>query len=103
MIVNLARQADNLIDLTGNETLLCALSRVLREDGKKSIELSLNIVQIFALFSNYSQFHPIISQYKVGATCFELIQWQIETERATREQIQAMAEESKDEIGRAHV
>lgn len=62
LILKLAKNGDNLLELTGNETLVCALARVLREDGKKSLELATNIVFVFACFSNYSQFHPTISR-----------------------------------------
>ncbi len=62
LILQLSKSSDNLIELTNNETLICALARVLREDGKKSLELAINIVFIFACFSNYSQFHSCISQ-----------------------------------------
>lgn len=47
------------------ESLLSALSRVLREDWRKSMELSTNIVYVFFCFSTFSQFHHLILQYKV--------------------------------------
>jgi hypothetical protein len=47
------------------DAVLSALSRVLREDWKKSSELSTNIVYIFFCFSTYSQFHHVILHYKV--------------------------------------
>lgn len=62
LILQLSRFPDNLSELANNETLLCALARVLREDGKKSLELSINIVYIFAYFSNFTQFHSSVSQ-----------------------------------------
>ena len=36
-----------------------------RDDWKKSIELSINIVYIFFCLSTFSQFHTIIAHYKV--------------------------------------
>ena len=38
-----------------NETLLQTLARMLREDGKRSIDLSTNIVAVFFSVSNFSQ------------------------------------------------
>jgi hypothetical protein len=64
LILKLSKNSENLIELTTNETLICALARVLREDGKKSLELAINIAFIFACFSNYSQFHSTISQVR---------------------------------------
>lgn len=45
--------------------MLSALARVLREDWRKSLELSTNIIYIFFCFSTYSRFHPVIVQYRV--------------------------------------
>lgn len=47
------------------ESLLSLLARVLREDWKKSLELSINIIYIFFCFSTYTIFHNIISEYRV--------------------------------------
>ena len=60
-ILKLAGIPENLSSLAKNDTLLCALSRVLREDGKKSLELSIYIACIFANFAPYVDFHFTIS------------------------------------------
>lgn len=60
-ILNLVTKPEHLNSLSKNDTLLCALSRVLREDGKKSLELSIYIAAIFSHFSNYVDFHFTIS------------------------------------------
>lgn len=49
------------------EAVLSALSRVLREDWRKSLDLSTNIIFTFFCFSTYSQFHNVITQYKVNS------------------------------------
>ncbi|XP_049812415.1 kinesin-associated protein 3 isoform X1 [Schistocerca nitens] len=77
LILQLARNPDNLEELATNESVLSALSRVLREDWKKSIELSTNIVYIFFCFSTYSQFHRVILQYKIGSLCMEIIDYEL--------------------------
>lgn len=50
------------------EALLSVLSRVLREDWRKSLDLSTNIIYIFFCFSTYTRFHNVIIQYKVNAS-----------------------------------
>ncbi|KAI1289211.1 Kinesin-associated protein 3 [Halotydeus destructor] len=80
LILYLARNADNLAELTSNERLVCALVRTLREDGRKSLELSALIVGVFACFSTYSLFHPIVIQYKFGSQCLETIQQELSKE-----------------------
>lgn len=67
LILRLARYSDNLEELGRNEAMLSALARVLREDWRKSMELSTNIIYIFFCFSSYTQFHSVIVQYRVSA------------------------------------
>jgi hypothetical protein len=51
---------------------MSALSRVLREDGRRSIELVTNIIYVFFCFSNFSEFHPIITANKLGDMCLRI-------------------------------
>ncbi|XP_006005529.1 kinesin-associated protein 3a isoform X2 [Latimeria chalumnae] len=73
LILQLARNPDNLEELLLNETALGALARVLREDWKQSVELATNIIYIFFCFSSFSQFHGLITHYKIGALCMSII------------------------------
>ena len=77
LILQLARNPDNLEELSQNETLLGALSRVLREEWKVSIDLSTNIIYVFFCFSTFSQFHPIIARYKIGSLLMEIIDYEV--------------------------
>ena len=72
LILELARQPDNLLLLSENDTMIGALARVLRDDWMKSPELASNIIYIFFCFSSFDCFHSIISIYKVGALCFQV-------------------------------
>ena len=82
LIFSLTTNHENLILLVSNETLNCALTRLLREDGKKNLDLSIIIVATFASFSVYHQFHAMITKYKVGSLCIDLIQAELEKEEA---------------------
>ncbi len=42
-----------------------ALTRVFREEYKKSTDLNYNIMICFLAFSNFSEIHPILINYKV--------------------------------------
>ncbi|KHN74989.1 Kinesin-associated protein 3 [Toxocara canis] len=68
--------------LTTSETLIGALSRVLRDDWKKSFELATNIVSIFSAFSSYTQFQSIVAHYKVGALCMQIIEYELKRSSA---------------------
>ncbi|KAG5681802.1 hypothetical protein PVAND_011210 [Polypedilum vanderplanki] len=72
-ILQLARNPDNLEELEKNEAVLSALSRVLREDWRKSLDLSTNIIYTFFCFSTYTHFHSVIVQYKIGSLCMDVI------------------------------
>uniref|UniRef100_A0A3B3RUF3 Kinesin associated protein 3 n=1 Tax=Paramormyrops kingsleyae TaxID=1676925 RepID=A0A3B3RUF3_9TELE len=73
LILQLARKPNNLEELLQNETALGALARVLREDWKQSMELATSIIYIFFCFSSFSQFHGLITHYKIGALCMGII------------------------------
>ena len=77
LILQLARNPDNLEELSQNETLLGALSRVLREEWKTSIELTTNIIYAFFCFSTFSQFHAVIGHYKVGSLVMDIVDYEI--------------------------
>jgi len=54
--------------MLGHETLLGTVSRTLRDDFKKSMELTLYLLNIFQAYSNFSEFHEFlitVSSYKV--------------------------------------
>lgn len=76
----LSQDKDNLDEITNNETLLCVLARMLREEGKKSLELATLVVAIFSQLSMYHDFHPVIAQYKFGSACLDLVQHEINRE-----------------------
>ncbi|XP_003391582.2 PREDICTED: kinesin-associated protein 3-like [Amphimedon queenslandica] len=77
MILQLARNPDNLLELGSNESLFLALTRVLRDDWRKSIELSSNIIYIFFCFSTFSDFHGVLIHHKVGSLCMAVVEHEV--------------------------
>uniref|UniRef100_A0A671NMN8 Kinesin-associated protein 3b n=1 Tax=Sinocyclocheilus anshuiensis TaxID=1608454 RepID=A0A671NMN8_9TELE len=92
LILHLAHIPDNLEELLHNEIVLGALARVLGEDWKHSVELATTIIDIFFCFSSFSQFHGLITHYKIGALCMNIIEhelkkydlWQDELEKKSK-------------------
>ena len=41
-------------------------ARVLREDGRKSVDLCINIVSVVFARSNFSQFHELVIEHHIG-------------------------------------
>ena len=72
MIAQLFRSAANFEPLLAKAGLLQLLARTLREEGKKSMDLAINIVSVFFSVSNFSQFHSAIMDNQVGAMTMDL-------------------------------
>ncbi|XP_065362769.1 kinesin-associated protein 3 isoform X1 [Calliphora vicina] len=87
MILQVARNPDNLEELEKNESCLSALSRVLREDWRKSLDLSTNIIYIFFCFSTYTKFHSVIVQYKIGSLCMDVIDYELRRYESMRNEL----------------
>ena len=62
MMLQLSRSADNLGRMVENESLVGLLCRLLKEEGRKSMDLATNIMYIFFSISSFSQFHPLLAQ-----------------------------------------
>lgn len=59
------------------ETVVSALSRILREEWKSSTELTTNIIYTFFCFSSFSEFHPVVLSQKVGAMCMTILDYEL--------------------------
>ena len=78
LILQLARQSENLQDLSQNEALIGVLYRVLREDGRRHFALAINITFIFFCLASYSTFHQVLTRFKVGSLLMEIIRWELQ-------------------------
>eukprot|EP00752_Nemacystus_decipiens_P011829 g10495.t1 len=67
-----------------DHTLMGALTRVLSEEYKKSVELCYNILRAFLSFSNFMEMHPILSTYRVGNITLKIVE--LEVQRAQHRQ-----------------
>ncbi|XP_061883965.1 kinesin-associated protein 3a isoform X1 [Entelurus aequoreus] len=88
LIFQLARNPDNLEELKQNEMALSALARVLREDWKQSVDLATTIICIFFCFSSFSQFHGLVTQFKIGALCMNIIEHELKRHDLWHEELQ---------------
>eukprot|EP00201_Polytomella_parva_P001957 CAMPEP_0175087588 /NCGR_PEP_ID=MMETSP0052_2-20121109/29914_1 /TAXON_ID=51329 ORGANISM="Polytomella parva, Strain SAG 63-3" /NCGR_SAMPLE_ID=MMETSP0052_2 /ASSEMBLY_ACC=CAM_ASM_000194 /LENGTH=860 /DNA_ID=CAMNT_0016359951 /DNA_START=75 /DNA_END=2653 /DNA_ORIENTATION=- len=77
MISQLFRNTENFETLLRHETLLGTLARMLREDGKRSIDLCTNIISVFFSISNFTQFHGLIMANQIGALTMDLVDLEI--------------------------
>mmetsp|Transcript_64446 Transcript_64446/g.153803 ORF Transcript_64446/g.153803 Transcript_64446/m.153803 type:complete len:827 (+) Transcript_64446:133-2613(+) len=75
-ILRVCTEPRNLELLADHENLLGVLSRELRENSKKSFELSLAIVCTFLCFSHFSQFHPLLMQHQCGDATLRVVEYE---------------------------
>lgn len=78
LILQLARNTENLQDLSQNEALIGVLYRVLREDGRRHFALAINITFIFFYLASYSTFHNVLTRFKIGSLLMEIIRWELQ-------------------------
>ncbi|KAI9106093.1 kinesin-associated protein-domain-containing protein [Phlyctochytrium arcticum] len=76
-VIELARDHENLETLVTNDALMSALSRVLREDSRKSTSLNTNIITIFYCFSQFPQYQGAITAHKVGDMCLRIVEMEM--------------------------
>ena len=76
-IATLFRQAQHLEPLLSHATLLPTLARVLRDDGKRSVELCVGIQSVWLVLSNFSQFHQLLVENQVGVLTMEVVDLEI--------------------------
>eukprot|EP00743_Colponemidia_sp_Colp-15_P004208 GILK01004540.1.p1 GENE.GILK01004540.1~~GILK01004540.1.p1 ORF type:complete len:755 (+),score=181.94 GILK01004540.1:116-2380(+) len=77
MIFALAKQTEHLGHmLTMQEQLFSVLSRTLKDEHRRSIDLCYNIMSIFFCYSNFSDFHEHLSANHVGDMTMRLIEFE---------------------------
>ena len=67
----------NLEALIENEPLIGALSRVLQDDYKQSIELTLPLCTLFCIFSKYSDMHFVLLGKATGSMAVKIIELEL--------------------------
>ncbi|XP_047676703.1 kinesin-associated protein 3-like isoform X2 [Tachysurus fulvidraco] len=88
LILHLARNPDNLEELLQNETVIVALARMLKDEWKQSIELTTTIIYVFFCFSSFSQFHGLITYYKIGGLCMNIVEHELKRYKLWQEELE---------------
>eukprot|EP00936_MAST-01D_sp_MAST-1D-sp1_P002945 g2945.t1 len=78
-VLELARNTCNLETMIQNDALMGALSRTLGEEYRRpEAEIAVhNIMRTFFSFSVFSQMHPLLSQYRVGALTIKVLEFEV--------------------------
>lgn len=77
-ILQLAKNDPTVLeDFIENEPLMGALSRVLQDDYKQNIELTLPLCTLFCVFSKFSDMHFVLRGKGVGTMGIKIIELEI--------------------------
>ena len=68
---------ENMEYMLDHETLFGTVSRTLRDDFKKSIDLTLYLLNIFQAYSNFTIFHEFLSTNQIGDTTMKIVEHEI--------------------------
>eukprot|EP00767_Chilomastix_cuspidata_P002128 gnl/Chilomastix_cuspidata/2254.p1 GENE.gnl/Chilomastix_cuspidata/2254~~gnl/Chilomastix_cuspidata/2254.p1 ORF type:complete len:828 (+),score=445.02 gnl/Chilomastix_cuspidata/2254:35-2518(+) len=86
-LIALARDETNLHSLARNEALIEALARILRENGKESIQLTLNIMRIFVAMSNFPIYSPMLNLHRVGEAAIKITYYELSRTAAWKKRL----------------
>ena len=68
----------HLEDFIENEPLMGALSRVLQDDYRLNIELTLPLCTLFCVFSKFSQMHYVLRAKAIGSMAVKIIELELD-------------------------
>ena len=95
-VYQLSLKKENLPMIAESETLQLVLVRVMREEGRKWIELATLVTAVFANMSQNMAFHAGIAKYKFGSQCLDLMQHEIRKEEAAFQELSQQQLQSRD-------
>ena len=96
MISQLTRDPTNLESLVKSTQLLEATARILKEDGRKNMDLAFNLIFVFYSFSHFREFHPIIAQYKIGFLSLSMLDLELRRHRKRQASLDKMKQDYRD-------
>lgn len=82
-----------------HETLFGTVSRTLRDDYKKSVELTLYLLNIFQAYSNFTQFHEFLITNQIGDTTIKIIEYEIKRYIVRVKEFKNKSEHAKNQMG----
>jgi hypothetical protein len=74
--------------ISDHERILGVLSRELKENTKKSFELSVAIVSTFLCFSHFSEFHPVLMQSQCGDVTMRVVEWEAQRHKVRKQEVE---------------
>eukprot|EP01036_Dinobryon_divergens_P024940 gene24940-33435_t len=101
MILKLCRDVMNLEQLIQNSTVMGALTRVLQEEYKKSMDLTFNILRIFLAFSNFAEMHSLMASFRIGVLTMKAVELEMKRAEVREQEALEREQELNAQIARA--
>ncbi|CAL8069836.1 unnamed protein product [Orchesella dallaii] len=77
LLSKLAKISENLVSIAYHESALNALFRTLREDYKKSMDLTTYILSVCLCYAQFTDFHKLLTSHKVCTITFDIIEFEL--------------------------
>lgn len=77
LLSKLAKISENLVSIAYHESALNALFRTLREDYKKSMDLTTYILSVCQNYAQFTDFHKLLTSHKVCTITFDVIEFEL--------------------------
>lgn len=77
LLSKLAKSSENLVSIAYHESALNALFRTLREDYKKSMDLTTYILSVCLSYAQFADFHKLLTSHKVCTVTFDIIEFEL--------------------------
>lgn len=76
-IMMLCLLPEGLQEMLEHESLLGVLSRTLKDEHKKSPDLTIYLLGTFLAISNFRQFHPVLVENQIGDSTLKIVDYQL--------------------------
>jgi hypothetical protein len=84
-----------------HETLFGTVSRTLRDDYKKSIDLTLYLLNLFQAYSNFANFQEVLLTNQIGDTTMRIVEHEIKRYIVRVREFKQKSEDLQNHVGTA--
>jgi len=75
-LLSLCASPSSLVHLVEHESIVGVLSRVLRDEGRKSPDLAMCVVGIFLVMSHFTDLHALLNAHQVAESTVRLLEYE---------------------------
>ncbi|KAF7634572.1 Beta-Casp domain-containing protein [Meloidogyne graminicola] len=84
--------ASSLPKIVENEPLMSALVRIMKEDARRNFDLAIQVGQAFYRLSQFEPFLTVLSRWKIGLLCLQLVEQELKRSEVWRKKVQELTD-----------